>query len=185
MIVDLFPLPIWVERLDMDLDVERMKQSVEGDLEQHALVSNGASTYNRLRSVLEEREPYHALGKRILRSVEHYLSRVGSASRVRYLQSWVNRVDGGRVERHRHQMSRVSGAYYLDLGRAWSTIEFYSTQTCLQQMDFVEASTQYNRPTESVRVERGTLVLFPGYLEHSVLDSDPTRWTVSFNTGFA
>lgn len=185
MIMDLFPLPIWVEQLDLDLDVDEMKQSVEGDLEPHALVDGGASTFNRLRSVLEERASYLALGQRILASTEQYLESVGSVSRVRYLQSWVNRVDGGRVERHRHQMSRVSGAFYLDLAGAQSTIEFYSTQTGLQQMDFVARPTVYNRDSVSVTVRRGTLVLFPGYLEHSVCDPLPGRWTVSFNTTFA
>jgi uncharacterized protein (TIGR02466 family) len=88
---------------------------------------------------------------------------------------------------HHHPNNYLSGAYYLRTPSAADAINFHDprAQTGIIRPPVLELSAE-NTDQVVVRVNEGTLLLFPSYLEHSV-DPNPSteeRISLSFNLMF-
>ena len=99
--------------------------------------------------------------------------------------SWVNRTPKGADHyRHRHVNSIMSGVFYLSDNP--TAIEFYSDMSIVNQpLRFKPKEfNPFNTHINMIEVKKGTLVLFPSYLEHGVGRNiqEHDRLSLSFNT---
>ncbi len=165
-------------------DYDSMKSAALPLALPHALTPGGVSTYNQRRQIMELPE-FLELSSWIHSEITTYLSSVGSVDKVTVINSWVNwNPPGSQIDRHCHQLSRVSGAFYLSAGHGSAALRLHSNQRQFQGYDFVERETDYNQAHRDIAVNRGRLILFPGWMEHSVPATDSERVVLSFNTVF-
>ena len=99
--------------------------------------------------------------------------------------SWLNIVQPGAYHyQHHHVNSIVSGVLYFTENPA--PIEFHTEQNCVRNplKMFPTKYNQYNTHSTTVEIKQGTVLIFPSYLEHSVMRSvaDSDRISLSFNT---
>lgn len=102
---------------------------------------------------------------------------------------WVNvAAPGGAVRMHNHPNNFLSGVYYVQVQEGADTINFHDPrpQTAVVRPPVSEL-TAYNTDQVVVRVEEGTLLVFPSWLVHSVEPnrSDRVRISASFNAMFS
>jgi len=99
--------------------------------------------------------------------------------------SWVNRTPKGADHyRHHHVNSILSGVFYLSDNP--TAIEFYSDMSIVNHpLRFKPKEfNPFNTHINMIEVKKGTLVLFPSYLEHGVGRNvqEHERLSLSFNT---
>jgi len=99
--------------------------------------------------------------------------------------SWLNRTSTGAYHyQHHHVNSIVSGVLYFTEDPA--PIEFHTDKNCVWGPLKMSPTkyNQYNTHSTTVEIKQGTLLIFPSYLEHSVMRSvaDTDRISLSFNT---
>ena len=109
-------------------------------------------------------------------------------TRLRVTGCWANaNAPGASHPVHHHPNNFLSGVYYAQVGPGADTINFHDPrpQTGIIRPPVTELSAE-NTDQVVVRVECGTLLLFPAYLEHSVgpNQSADVRISVSFNAMF-
>jgi len=89
---------------------------------------------------------------------------------------------------HHHPNNYLSAVYYLRIHRGADTINFHDPrgQTGIIRPP-VMALTPYNTDHVVVKVQKGTLLVFPSYLQHSVSPnaSEAERVSISFNIMFS
>jgi uncharacterized protein (TIGR02466 family) len=89
---------------------------------------------------------------------------------------------------HHHPNNYLSAVYYLRTSRGANTINFHDprSQTGIIRPPVV-ALTAYNTDRVVVKVQNGTLLVFPAYLQHSVEAnaSEGERISISFNIMFS
>jgi uncharacterized protein (TIGR02466 family) len=102
---------------------------------------------------------------------------------------WANvNAPGAAHAPHHHPNNFLSGSYYVTTPPAADTIQFHDPrpQTRIIRPPVRELSNE-NTDQVVVRVQPGTLLLFPAWLEHSVAPnrSDQLRISLSFNLMFS
>ncbi len=102
---------------------------------------------------------------------------------------WATVLAKGAVHRaHSHPNNFLSAVYYLRVHPGADTINFHDPrpQTGIIRPPVFELTAE-NTDQVVVKVQDGTLLLFPAYLEHSVdaATSDGERVSVSFNLMFS
>lgn len=95
---------------------------------------------------------------------------------------------GAAHKAHSHPNNYLSGVYYVRVPEGADTINFHDPrlQTGIIRPPVTELTNE-NTDQVVVRVQEGSLLLFPAWLEHSV-DANPgeeTRISVSFNLMFS
>jgi uncharacterized protein (TIGR02466 family) len=100
---------------------------------------------------------------------------------------WVNiNGNGHSNESHVHPQSVLSGVFYLtDSATPISFVHPYpDINTYYWPENSIENSNKYNSSSYDILPEKNTLVLFPSWLSHKVLEhkSDNDRISISFNT---
>jgi uncharacterized protein (TIGR02466 family) len=103
--------------------------------------------------------------------------------------SWATVLAVGAAHRaHSHPNNFLSAVYYVQIERGADTINFHDprAQTGIIRPPVFELTNE-NTDQVVVRVGRGTLLLFPAYLQHSVdaNRSGRERISISFNIMFA
>ena len=101
---------------------------------------------------------------------------------------WVNVNSPGAAHgMHTHPNNFLSGVYYVQVQEGADTINFHDPrpQTAIIRPPVTEL-TAYNTDQVVVNVRKGTLLLFPAWLPHSVdaNRSDKNRISISFNVMF-
>jgi uncharacterized protein (TIGR02466 family) len=95
---------------------------------------------------------------------------------------------GAAHSMHHHPNNYLSAVYYLRTNRGANTINFHDprSQTGIIRPP-VFALTAYNTDHVVVKVQNGTLLVFPAYLQHSVdaNASEGERISISFNIMFS
>ena len=102
---------------------------------------------------------------------------------------WANVLARGAAHRaHSHPNNFLSGVYYIRTNSGTDTINFHDprNQTGIIRPAVFELTAE-NSDQVVVRVQNGTLLIFPSYLQHSV---DPNmsaeeRISISFNIMFS
>jgi len=102
---------------------------------------------------------------------------------------WANiHAPGAMHQAHSHPNNFLSGVYYVNIFEGANTISFHDprVQTGIIRPPVTELTTE-NTDQVNVTVTDGMLVLFPGWLQHSVEAnrSDRMRISVSFNVMFS
>lgn len=99
--------------------------------------------------------------------------------------SWLNRTRKNAYHyQHHHVNSIASGVLYFTDNPA--PIEFHIDKTCAWSTlkIFPKKYNQFNTHSNIIEVKKGTLIIFPSYLEHSVMKTTNSidRISLSFNT---
>ncbi len=139
---------------------------------------------------LHEREDFQALVACIddgVASVLRFL-RIGD-KRCEITGCWATVLARGAAHKlHSHPNNYLSGVYYVRTSPGADTINFHDPrrQTSVIRPPVVELTAE-NTDQVVVRVQEGTLLIFPSFLEHSVdaNASDEERISVSFNVMFS
>jgi uncharacterized protein (TIGR02466 family) len=102
---------------------------------------------------------------------------------------WANVLAPGATHKaHSHPNNFLSGVYYLQTQPSADTINFHDprNQTGIIRPPVVELTTE-NTDQVVVKVNNGTLLIFPAYLQHSVDTnrSENERISISFNVMFS
>lgn len=102
---------------------------------------------------------------------------------------WANINPSGASQRtHSHPNNYLSGIYYVQTQARADTINFHDprAQTGIIRPPVTELTVD-NTDQVVVKVDSGTLLVFPSYLQHSVEtnDSDRERISISFNIMFS
>jgi uncharacterized protein (TIGR02466 family) len=175
----LFPTIIKEYVLGREFEQEEV-DSLQELCEEHQMVQNTGNFYTRNTFVLED-ERLSKIKQFVLDGVNDYIQ---TTYRPKYeltphiTQSWLNYTQiGGYHHKHDHPNSFLSGVFYF----ANSEIQFY-------QRDFrhiaIESETYDidNSSSWKVKPTRGSLIVFPSDLQHSVEPTAVERYSLSFNS---
>src|SRR5437867_3096949 len=135
----------------------------------------------------EELQDLVACIDRAVRTILRFL-RIGYDS-FEITGCWANVLAKGDAHRvHSHPNNFLSGVYYVRVHEGADTINLHDprNQTAIIRAPVVELTNE-NTDQVVVRVNNGTLLLFPAYLQHSVdaNQGDQERVSISFNVMFS
>jgi len=187
----LFPTFVWKSRLEEEarLPIQRAILGSIGAL-RAGLGEPGAG------EVWQSRHGLHTLPElglflgHVRRGVEQVLAVLSiGAPAFEVTGCWANvAAPGGAVRMHSHPNNFLSGVYYVQVEPGADTINFHDPrpQTAIVRPP-VRELTALNTDQVVMRVEEGTLVIFPSWLVHSVDPnrSNALRISVSFNAMFS
>jgi uncharacterized protein (TIGR02466 family) len=180
-IMHLFPSPVYVSNIDPELTEKELSFVHDQSLYKEFPNQNYASkTMNILNHPMMERI------KKIVQSHLHnYATEVmGIDSELVHTTSWLNRNPPGTLHsRHKHVNSFASGVVYFTDP---APIEFHTTRTVVRADIKVNVKQHniYNSNDWWLPVKKNNIILFPSYIDHSVLTntSNEDRISLSFNT---
>jgi len=182
--MDLFPVLFEEYDLTGAPGLEYFKKHIKsnGKCKEHSLAVGGVSSHGGWDPL---RDPScEPMLISFQKCVNHYADKVGNFPCV-ISGSWYNILPhGGFTERHRHESSVISGAFYIDLPE--NSGNFYMVSPLQPYMMCVHniKDAIYNEYQHEAPIKEDHLYLFPSWLEHGsrINMSGKDRWTVSFNT---
>lgn len=190
-VISLFPTLVWKMQLHADVH-EAIAESVLGLMHsmRHALPRLGAGEAWQSGHGLHQQEELHQLRDCVVRAAESVLQflKISNAA-IEITGCWANMYAPGAAHReHCHPNNYLSAVYYVRTWPGAGTINFHDprNQTGVIRPPVTEL-TSANTDQVVVRVQNGTLLVFPSYLHHSVdaNTSGETRVSVSFNLMFS
>ena len=151
----------------------------DNDLGEHGLLQGNAKT-SKTRNFLNN---YPTLQTQIQSAVDVYTNKVGLVP-LKITNSWYGVYEqNGKIDKHSHANSQVSGAYYPYIEFNQTGIVFDNPIDPLRPTDIFNNLTRYAEPAKEIRVSPGDLVLFPSWIKHY---TDPNisgkRCVISFDT---
>ena len=183
--MDLFPVLFEEYDLTGAPGLEEFKQHIKsnGKNHEHSLAVNGVSSHggwDPLRDKVSE-----PMLTTFQQCCNHFSDKIGNWPVV-ISGGWYNILPkGGFTERHRHESSVISGAFYVELP-AGDFGNFYVVSPLQPYMMCVHniKETPYGQYFHDVPIKEDHLYLFPSWLEHGsrVNKTEHDRITVSFNT---
>jgi uncharacterized protein (TIGR02466 family) len=152
--------------------------------QEHLLLTGGVSSYYTETRILNDPK-IAGIASRIQQSVDQYIDYIGVAP-VDISVSWFNVLGKNqRVKHHRHEISVVSGAFYVEADEGSVGLTFNSPLAPLRMYEFVQNVHDLNNNFVTMPCQSGMLVLFPSWLEHFTnANETDNRITVSFNTKY-
>jgi len=180
-IYDLFPILITkVDISGYDEEDDVIEHILEDrDLGYHGLLQGTAKT-SKTRNFLDS---YPTLKEQIQLAVNLYTSKVGLIP-LKITNSWYGVYEnGGKIDKHHHANSQVSGAYYPYIESNQTGIVFDNPIDVLRPTDIFNNISKYSETAKEIIVKSGDLVLFPSWIRHY---TDPNisgkRCVISFDT---
>jgi uncharacterized protein (TIGR02466 family) len=129
---------------------------------------------------------FNTLTNKIQNLVNSYVETLRLAP-VKITDSWFNILGpGSSIEPHRHELSIISGALYLDVAPGSASLRFHSPLECMRMAEWYTDKDDYlqNKQLE-FPCNTGLLILFPSWLQHSTqTNTTERRVSVSFNTSY-
>ena len=99
-------------------------------------------------------------------------------------QSWTQdyNKEGHSHPRHQHGINGISGVYWIRANEKASDLVFYNPNKIIDYITY-DFSTQFNSPIYKIKPKKGTVVMFPSYIEHEVTPTPAgtIRTTIAFN----
>ena len=148
----------------------------------HALAVNGRSSHGGYDPLTDPKS--RPLLEIFQRCVQDYSAKVASWPTV-ISGGWYNVLPpGGYTERHRHESSVISGAFYLKLPENSGNLYFVSPLQQYRMCEMHVKPNYYQNSAAEMNLQENWLYIFPSWLEHGSKpnESDEDRITVSFNT---
>jgi len=189
-VLRLFPAFVWKAQLRPELHAP-LDAAILRELDELMRVSGGPAPGTTWQSGhgLHRREPFRGLARTIDDAVRTVLAflKVG-ADAFEITGCWASvAARGGTIRMHSHPNNFLSGVYYVQVQPGADTINFHEPrpQAAVIRPPVTEL-TAYNTDQVVVQVARGTLLVFPAWLPHSVDPnaSDAPRVSISFNVIF-
>jgi len=187
---DLFPTRVWQTRLDsLSSYFPKWVQLV---LAMRAATPKPAGRtvrqgWNSADMSVLERAELLPLREVIRAACAAALAEMGAAERPFQLQSWINLHDrGGFNFLHMHEMSLLSGSFYLQVPPGSGDFVFRDPRPGVVQ-GWVKGNLPNGHGDVHLVPNAGLLVLFPCWLEHYVEphEGDEPRITIAFNANAA
>jgi uncharacterized protein (TIGR02466 family) len=179
-ILNLFPTPVGV--YDINRELTSFEKDYCNNLNQISSASNKSSEE---RYVLKDGVMSN-LKLFLESSLNDYFQTIyqpTNQSSLRITQSWCNYSNRGESHHaHRHSNSFLSGVFYLQCNEK-DSITFHKQQNNYLAID-AKQFNEYNCKTWWIPVKKGTLLLFPSELVHSVnkVNENDTRISLAFNS---
>ncbi|NDB30341.1 hypothetical protein EB155_11520 [archaeon] len=180
-VVGLFPTPVGIYEIDIDLDLVK-KKILTFTTQPHGLLDDSQSSFENDGSILYDPD-LNFLKEKIESCIDDYVQNV-CLQPIVITGSWYNQMKiGCRVNLHRHEGSVVSGAFYVDVDDDTVPLRFKSPLQPYKMNDLHERfENQYASVGVMLPPKKGTLLLFPSWLEHETDSETGTRCVISFNT---
>jgi len=184
-IYTLFPVQILVRDVTaaQRQQIDQQIQSRFHDLEFHSDQARHMvrTTYNNHRVNDIADQDLSALAEIITESANHYAASPNSREPLVLFESWFNCYDtGGYMSDHEHPGCRVSGIYYLQAEEGSGDLWFRNPNP-LMLNHIWPSNSQPTLSAERVPAQTGRLILFPGWLTHSVSTCKGTKISIAFN----
>jgi|MDTC01.1.fsa_nt_gb uncharacterized protein (TIGR02466 family) len=178
--IDIFPLLVTKQDISNYKEEDEVIKEIltSSKLSTHDLIEKGSRAYTN--NFLEK---YPDLMSRIQGAVDNYADKVG-LQRPLVKQSWyIVYNDEGKIDRHNHSGSVVSGAYYPYIEKGYTEIVLENPTMVLRSTDPIISPNNYSTQAKTITVKAGTLILFPSYMYHwTTPNKNGKRCVVSFNS---
>lgn len=182
----IFPIRIDVHDLSQEPDWQNLKDLIrqsEKNIRPHGLVSDAGSSYNTAMTPILS----HFSIRRLRAKLDYLVKEMAQdlqLAPVQITNSWFNIMGQGHsVKPHRHELSVISGALYVEAPEGSVGLSFHSPLAQCRMAEMLLGSNEFNENLHTMECKEGQLILFPSWLEHS---SNPNksdrRVVVSFNT---
>jgi uncharacterized protein (TIGR02466 family) len=181
--VELFPTVISKIDLSSEFDFKEIEQYLtDAPMKGHGLLLNGGQSSHDVVEVLDV-EYFAPLKARIQELIYDYSRAIGILPTV-IGSSWHNVMpEDGILLPHRHEISVITGALYVNAEEGSSSLSFESPTECLRMCEQDIEMTRYSIRRDYVEPKTGLLVLFPSWLKHgSIGNKNENRMIISFNT---
>tara|TARA_B100001250_G_scaffold413382_1_gene447339 strand:+ start:4431 stop:5117 length:687 start_codon:yes stop_codon:yes gene_type:complete len=133
---------------------------------------------------LFEEERYRPLMKHIMQNIyDSYRNFIPNIDFTPLQSWWTVYEKGAYIPRHSHYNSMISGVYYLRHPEGAGNISFYNPIGNLANHLWCDDLIFQVAARMRIQPKTGTLLLFPGWLEHETVqsESDEDKIIVSFN----
>ena len=181
----LFPIPVYVSKLERDLSKEELKMIQKYKKKTN---SNEGNITSQDTYVLENKTLKHLKEDLHKKLLDYFDKVIGNSDPIiPYItQSWLNYTEPDQHHhKHYHSNSYISGVFYIDANNTVDGITFYKDDIPKIELTVAEYNPSNTRAM-GVIVETGTVVLFTSSLPHGVDKKQGTnsRISLSFNTYF-
>lgn len=184
-LIELFPTVILGTDLSSEFDFKEIETFLlECPTKDHGLLSEGESSHDVVNVL--DMEFFQPLKEKIQSIVYDYSHEIGIYP-TEISSSWHNLMrKNGTLLPHRHELSVITGALYVNGDEGSSDLFLESPTECLRMCERNIANTRYSKRHETVKSKTGLLILFPSWLKHGSIDNfNPNRMVISFNTKVA
>lgn len=178
--------PTLIAEFDLSKEVDNntilKKISISG-LQMHGTLMKGTSSYLGGYDCALTRLAMTDLHEAIQKSIDTYCIEAG-LDRNTIINSWCNELhEGGRVKRHRHEKSILSGAYYPTSDADDCPLIIENPNQVFKMTETKIRETDTNIDNVAIPTSAGKLVIWPSYLYHQTQrNGSEKRYTISFNT---
>ena len=185
-----FSTPIWAEKIknykDSNEEIyDYIKKLQRKDSQ--GIVKSNIKGWHSKNFDLKEKEPQNFI-KIISKQIENVITDMDwdtKNQKTKITNMWAIINKGGAANaRHHHGNSSLSAAYYVRAPKNSGDIVFYDPRPApVYSHPVSNKPNLLNAMSNSISPIEGLLVLFPGYLDHSVNEnlSDEERIVISFN----
>ena len=185
-VVDLFPSPIHVEEMLLDVNSIREECYRREKNDSGRMISNMGG-YQSEDYFLPD-EFFGDLMLRIETAGNAFADYIGIGP-VQMANFWINiNRKGNCNQRHQHPRCQLSGVYYVKVPPNSGAIKFYNpTEQFMTREWFIKEPTLYSSEAWSFETNENELFIFPAWLDHMVKPnfSDEDRISISFNLRYA
>ncbi len=182
---DLFPTPVLVSDLDSKIadDIESAVVSRIDNLARHKDQNSDFHEKDKLFDIKKDFEPLY---KFFVQSLYAYKEQTGTKASESDFTYWFQDYSklGDYHDRHNHGTDGVSGIYWVRASENAGQTVFYNPNAIMEYVHPTQ-QTKYNSTELGFKPRKGCLLLFPSYVNHSVLPSpkEAVRTTIAFNFG--
>lgn len=182
-----FSTPVWETTLDIDnnLIIDYVNNLREKGIEHVKNLNQGGYQYFDL---IDTPDIYNDLIKKINEYLETITCRMKLREKSHVLRSWINiNTPNSYNIRHIHSRSLFSGVFYVSVPEGDSgNIIFHNNNLITNYLPpyIVERWNNVTSSTVNIKPQNNMLLIFPGWLEHSVTTNitNQNRISISFNT---
>ena len=185
-----FSTPIWTEKIKNYKDTNEQIYDYIKNLQKkdsQGIVKSNVKGWHSKNFDLKEKEPQNFI-KIISRQIESVITDMDwdiKNQKTKITNMWAIINKGGAANaRHHHGNSSLSAAYYVRAPKNSGDIVFYDPRPAPVYSHPISNKPNYlNAMQHSISPLEGLLVMFPGYLDHSVNEnlSNEERIVISFN----
>jgi len=183
---NIFPISIFQSNIGVDKKIKRQLIDEAYDFIYQNGVKNGSTTVDKY---ILNKDKYKSLTKKILDKIGFVIYNTYTINRkLKFFitNSWCVKHEKGDVaERHHHNNCIFSGVYYFQTPKNSGDIIFTSKDNIFSNT--LSIPTDQNLHEHKIKVEEGTLLLFPSHLPHrtEVSESNKHRYSLAFNVFFS
>ena len=187
MILDIFPTPLYLERLQ-SYDKQSMITAVNTiyNIDNNSFFGDSKNTVQ-----IHNHESFEWLNSQVKEHTLNYLRQSGYTDNVNVVvqKSWaVVLGKGGGVQTHNHPNSHLSGVLWIKIPDESSKFRFTNPMLFQRWQELEHYTSEFKAawnvfPTFHFTPKEGRLMLFPSDLDHEVLqnESEEDRISYSFN----